>query len=234
MTELSDIKVIDLGGSLVVPDRIDTEFLKAFACTLTGYLSQDEARKIILVCGGGTLAREYQKAYREVAAEPQNEAQDWIGITATRLNAELLKQVFSSYCPLPVITDPTDVTVFAGRILVAGGWKPGFSTDYDAVVLAGRFSADAVIDLSDIPMVYTDDPKKNPEAEPIDKISWADFRAIIGDKWVPGINSPFDPIAAALAAENRIKVIVADGRNIENLGDILEDREFEGTVIGPD
>ena len=83
-------------------------------------------------------------------------------------------------------------------------------------------------------MVYTDDPKKNPDAEPIDKISWVDFRAIIGDKWVPGINSPFDPVAAALAAENRIKVIVADGRNIENLGAILEDGEFEGTVIGPD
>ncbi len=124
MTELSDIKVIDLGGSLVVPDRIDTDFLKAFARTLTGYLSQDEARKVILVCGGGTLAREYQKAYREVAVEPQNEAQDWIGITATRLNAELLKQLFSSYCPLPVITDPTDVTVFAGRILIAGGGSP--------------------------------------------------------------------------------------------------------------
>jgi hypothetical protein len=41
---------------------------------------------------------------------------------------------------------------FSGRVLMAAGWKPGFSTDYDAVVLAERFGARIrILMLSNIP-----------------------------------------------------------------------------------
>ena len=78
----------------------------------------------------------------------------------------------------------------------------------------------------------TDDPRKNPDAKPIDSISWADFRAMVGDEWVPGKNAPFDPIASRLAQEAGIRVICADGRNTENTLAILNGEAFEGTVIG--
>ena len=130
-------------------------------------------------------------------------------------------------------TNPTDESVkFSGRILVAGGWKPGFSTDTDAVYLARRFGASKIINLSNIAKVYTDDPRKNPDAKPIDSINWEDFRKMVGDEWVPGKNAPFDPIASRLAQESGIKVICADGRNTENTLAILEGGNFEGTVIG--
>ena len=121
---------------------------------------------------------------------------------------------------------------FTGRVLIAGGWKPGFSTDTDAVYLARRFGANRVINLSNIRKVYTDDPKKNPEAKPIDSISWKDFRKIVGDEWVPGKNTPFDPIASRLAEEAGIQVICAEGHSIENTIAILEGKPFEGTTIG--
>ena len=131
------------------------------------------------------------------------------------------------------MTNPTAEDVsFSGRILVAGGWKPGFSTDTDAVYLAKRFGAKLVINLSNIAKVFTDDPRKNPDAKPIDSISWADFRAMVGDEWVPGKNAPFDPIASKLAQEAGIRVICADGRNTENTLSILRGESFEGTVIG--
>jgi len=121
-----------------------------------------------------------------------------------------------------------------GRILVASGWKPGWSTDYDAVLLAERFGADEVLNLSNIAKVYTADPRLDPEAKPIDRIDWADFRRIVGDEWVPGKNLPFDPIATKKAAGLGLKVVCASGRDLDNLKRILAGEAFTGTTIGPD
>jgi uridylate kinase len=89
-----------------------------------------------------------------------------------------------------------------------------------------------IVNLSNIEKVYTDDPKKNPDAKPLDTISWEDFRKMVGDEWVPGKNCPFDPIASKKAQENKMKVICAGGKNIENIRAILNDKEFFGTTIG--
>lgn len=227
-------KVLSVGGSIVVPNEPDTFFLKNFAKTVKEWLSEDESRKLILVVGGGAPARIYQGAYKDVVGENNydNNTADWIGITATRLNAQLLKSIFGSLCTDDVVYDPTAVEKFSGRILVAAGWKPGFSTDTDAVWLAEKFGAKTVVNLSNIEKVYTDDPKKNPDAKPLDTISWTDFRKMVGDEWVPGKNCPFDPIASKKASELGLTVICAGGKNIDNIRAILEDKDFIGTKIG--
>ena len=230
------ISVLSVGGSIIAPDKVNSAFLSAFLAKIRTYLESNPQDKLIFVCGGGAPARVYQQAYREVISDAQSQdanAQDWIGIKATHINAELVKAIFGNYCLDSVVTNPTAEDVsFSGRILVAGGWKPGFSTDTDAVYLAKRFGAKLVINLSNIAKVYTDDPRKNPDAKPIDSISWADFRAMVGDEWVPGKNAPFDPIASKLAQEAGIRVICADGRNTDNTLAILNGETFEGTVIG--
>jgi uridylate kinase len=157
---------------------------------------------------------------------------DWIGVMATRLNAQLVKAVMSDRCLQDVVTDPTAVKDIRGRVLVAAGWKPGFSSDYDAVLLAERFGADTVVNLSNIEKVYTADPKTDPSARPLDRVSWEDFRGMVGEEWVPGKNVPFDPVASRRAHENGTKVICAAGRNLENLEKILCGGDFTGTVIG--
>ncbi|GHV88997.1 hypothetical protein AGMMS50267_13570 [Spirochaetia bacterium] len=153
---------------------------------------------------------------------------------ATRLNAQLVKAVMGDYCKADVVTDPSQVGPLVGRVLVAAGWKPGFSSDYDAVLLAERFQADKVINLSNIAQVYTDDPRKNPEARPIDRISWADFRSLVGDEWTPGKNVPFDPVASRHAAKIGLTVVCAAGKDLENLKKLLRGEDFFGTVIGAD
>ena len=230
------ISVLSVGGSIIAPDKVNSVFLSDFLAKIKTYLNANPEDKLIFVCGGGAPARVYQQAYREVvsdAAQQDAGAQDWIGIKATHINAELVKAIFGNLCQDNVVTNPTaEEVLFSGKILVAGGWKPGFSTDTDAVYLAKRFGAKLVINLSNIAKVFTDDPRKNPDAKPIDSISWADFRAMVGDEWVPGKNAPFDPIASRLAQEAGIKVICADGRNTENTLAILNGEAFEGTVIG--
>ncbi len=230
------IFVLSVGGSIIAPNQVNTSFLSSFLTEMKKYLANNPESKLIFVCGGGAPARVYQQAFREVAGESENQdtnVQDWIGIRATHLNGELVKALFGELCTDSLITDPTISAIeFKGRVLVAGGWKPGFSTDTDAVYLARRFGAKTVINLSNIAKVYTDDPRKNPNAKPIDTISWEEFREMVGNEWIPGKNVPFDPIASKIAQESGIRVICADGRNLENTIAILNGTPFEGTTIG--
>lgn len=229
-------KVLSVGGSIVVPEKPDTEFLTSFIKMVKEWLSEDDSRKLILVVGGGAPARVYQTAYAEIAKNAGGssalDAADWIGIMATRLNAQLVKASFGDLCQNDVVYDPTASIEFKGKVLLAAGWHPGFSTDNDAVLLAEKHGAKTVVNLSNIEKVYTDDPRKNPDAKPIDKISWADFRKMVGDDWTPGKNCPFDPIASKKADECDMKVICAGGKNIPNIRNILDDKEFIGTQIG--
>ena len=239
-------KVLSVGGSIIAPDAPDAKFLSEFGAMVTDWLLSKKDARLILVAGGGGPARMYQNAYRDVAKTftaqqkkaagfadeaTTNNACDWLGIMATRLNAQLLKTVFGPLCAQDVIYNPTQVGDFTGRILVAAGWKPGFSTDNDAVLLAERFNADTVVNLSNIEKVYTDDPRKNPNAKPLDDISWADFRKMVGDEWVPGKNCPFDPIASKKASELKLTVICAGGKNIPNIRAILDGKDYIGTTI---
>lgn len=237
--------VLSLGGSIVAPEGPDPAFLSSFMSLVRDHLSVDPERRLILVVGGGGPARAWQRAYRDasVAREARagheqggddHDAQDWIGIMATRLNAQLVKALLGPLSPQDVTTDPTSLSIFMGRVLVAAGWKPGFSTDYDAVLLAERFGAKRVLNLSNIAKVYTADPRVDPAARPIDAISWAGFRAIVGDEWSPGKNVPFDPVATRKAAELGLSVICAAGRDLDNLRRILEGESFVGTTIGPE
>lgn len=226
------LTILSLGGSIIAPDKVDFLFLKQFNEALRAYLAEDSDRKVILVCGGGAPARIYQDAYRQVVATPSASDQDWIGIKATHLNGQLLRAIFSDLCSDDLVTDPTAPIEFKGQVLVAAGWKPGFSTDTDAVYLAEKFGGKLIVNLSNIAKVYTDDPKKDPHAKPLDTISWVEFRKMVGDTWTPGKNTPFDPIASRRACELGMKVICADGRNIENTMAILRRKDFVGTLIG--
>jgi uridylate kinase len=227
------VTVISLGGSIVAPEGADGKFLKDFAALVRRLLEEDKERRFIFVVGGGGPARVWQNAYREVCgASFRNDEADWIGIMATRLNAQLVKAVMSEWCFQDVVTDPTVAEPISGKVLVAAGWKPGFSSDNDAVLLAERFNAKTVINLSNIEKVYTGDPRKDPNAKPLDSISWDDFRKMVGNTWVPGTNVPFDPIASRRAQELGLKVICAAGRNLENLEKIIRGGDFTGTTIG--
>ena len=56
---------------------------------------------------------------------------------------------------------------------------------------------------------------------------------IVGDKWTPGLNLPFDPIATKLAKDLGLTVIVANGKNHPNIDKIIEGKNFIGTIIKP-
>lgn len=227
-----NVTVFDFGGSVVAPDTPDTGFLTRFLDFLRRWLAEDNQRRAVMVTGGGGPARQWQNAARQISPEMPDASLDWIGIMATRLNAELVRALLGDLCPDPVVTDPSGDFPFTGRVLAAAGWKPGFSTDFDAVVLAERFGAKEILMLSNIDRIYDKDPQKHPDAKPLKNLSWDEYKSFCGDGWSPGAQVPFDPVATERAAGAGLKLIAAAGNDLENLERILSGRDFTGTVIG--
>lgn len=230
---MSSATVLSVGGSIVVPDGVDVPFLRDLVSLFRSYLETDAERRLVLVVGGGSAARAWQAAARDAREGVTSAELDRIGIAATRLNAEVVRTAFAELCTAPVFTDPTDPGSFTGRVVVGGGWKPGFSTDNVAVHAAETVGASTLINLSNIRQIYTADPKVDVSATPLDSIRWKDLFAIVGDEWVPGANTPFDPVATRKAAELAMTVIAADGRDLPNLRRLLHGESFTGTTITP-
>ncbi len=221
--------VLSVGGSIVVPSTgIDVAFLETFRMLIRQEITK--GHRFIIVVGGGHTAREYQKA-ANVVVKLAAEDVDWLGIHATRLNGHLLRALFRTEAVHRVVKDPTVPLRWHDSVLIAAGWKPGWSTDYIAVRLAKKYGASRIINLTNIDAVYDKDPSKYEDAEPIARITWQAFRKIVGSKWEPGANAPFDPVASKLADRWGMEVVIAKGTDLKNLRAILDRKKFQGTVI---
>ncbi len=223
--------VLSVGGSIVVPNgEINVAFLKEFKKALMAHAKK--GWKFVIVVGGGGTARSYQNAAKAVGTVALDDL-DWLGIHSTRLNGHLLRTVFRDIAHPVMYHDPTRVPHrFKEHVLVAAGWKPGWSTDYVATRIAKRLGAKLVLNLSNIDYLYTADPRKDPNATPICEITWKDFRKMVGNTWDPGMNAPFDPIASRLAHNAGIQAILLNGLNLPNLSKVLDGKSFVGTVVG--
>lgn len=220
--------IFSLGGSLIVPDHIDADFIKSFKQLITDRI--DEYQQFILVAGGGKTARRYIAAAQEVN-NPEDEDLDWLGIHSSRLNGHLLRTVFKKYADPQMITAPEKMTPREAKILIGAGYKPGNSTDYVATLFAKAYGIKTVINLSNIDHVYDKDPYKFEDAQALKHISWDDFQKMVGQEWTPGMNSPFDPVATKMGAELGLKVVVMKGTDLDNLANYLDGKEFNGTEI---
>jgi uridylate kinase len=220
--------VISLGGSLIIPDEIDVDFLEDFKRLILSHT--EKGKKFVIITGGGKICRRYQDVLKKIE-KPSSEDLDWLGIYSTRFNAEFVKILFRDLAEPEIIVDPTLPIKLSKSIIVGGGWKPGWSTDYVAVVLGKQLGAKKVINLSNTDYVYDSDPKTNINAKKIERISWAEYRKLIPAEWNPGLNSPFDPIASKMAEEEGMEVVIMNGKMIDNLAKCLAGENFTGTII---
>ncbi len=223
--------ILSLGGSMIVPEKIDIEFLKSFKKLILEFSKQ--GNKIAIICGGGRICRIYQEAAKEVTCSKIDSFDlDMIGIKSTKLNAELVRSVFGKEAYEKVLDDPEDKIKTDKKIIIGAGYLPGHSTDTDAVLLAKNIGADTIINLTNIDYVFDKDPRTHKDARPMEKLSWKDYLAIIGEEWIPGRSTPFDPVAAKEAMKLKKKVIIINGSDLANLKKCMEGNKFKGTVIG--
>ena len=219
--------VLSLGGSLICPSDFDFNFLKKFKQVIEKYIKKNY--RFVIICGGGKLARTFQEIASK-SSKLSNEELDWLGIYATKINAHLLKDVFSNNANDFIITNPNQKINFKKNIAIAAGWLPGWSTDYDAVLLAKNLGVKEITNMSNIDYIYDKDPKKHKDAKKIEKISWEQYSKLISQKWKAGMNVPFDPVATKEAKKSSMKVCII-GRDLKNLENLLEGKKFKGTII---
>jgi len=212
--------IISLGGSIISPSpgKVNVRFLKKFRKLILKYLKT--GCRFIIVAGGGKVCRLYQKAAAKIT-KVSYEDQDWIGINATRLNAHLLRTIFRREAYPVILDDPKKPIKNHWRLLVAAGWRPGWSTDYISVLLAKRFKINEIIAAGDVRFIYNKDPRKYENAIAIGEISWKNYQKLVGVKWIPGFHAPIDPVAAKLSQKLKIRALIIKGTEIKNFEKVL-------------
>lgn len=221
--------VISLGGSLIVPDEIDTNFVKEFSNFIREYVAK--GYKFVIITGGGKICRKYNEALEQIV-EPSKQNLDWLGIAVTRLNSEFVRIALDDISYESVVLDPDHIPFTDKPVILSAGWKPGNSSDLAAVHSAISIGSNTVINLSNTDYIYDKDPNKNKDANKFEKLSWDEYLKLIPEEWVPGLSSPFDPIASRKAMDKGIQVVFISGRNIDSFKKYLNGEKFEGTILG--
>jgi len=222
---------ISIGGSILAPDGADIEFVRKLAALL---LKKAERHILICVVGGGALARRYIESCRGLGADET--FLDEVGIRATRLNASVLLAAVRENA-YPKVAEDLDEAVTAARhhpIVVMGGTHPGHTTDAVTVFMAEKAHADRILITTNVAGVYTSDPKKDPGARLVERLTPERLVQITGAMpYEAGSKGVIDPVAAKLIARSRIVTYVLDGRDLRNLDAAIEGKKFRGSVIAP-
>ncbi|MFH1327030.1 MAG: UMP kinase [archaeon] len=219
--------VLSLGGSLIIPNNIDTKFLKDFKKTI---FQNSKKYKFIIVCGGGSIARKYIHALQNKDYKTQSMA----GIFCTRTNAKFISLFFNQNPETKIPTTMKKVKEQSKKqdILFCGalGFKPKQTTDSSAAEIASYLKS-KFINLTNVLGLYDKNPKKYKNAKFISKISWKDFYKITTTKgFKPGQHFVLDQTSSKIILKNKIPTYIL-GQNMKNLNNLLKNKEFKGTLI---
>ncbi len=221
---MMSVIALSVGGSILG----DIDYIKKLVFVLKKISRKN---KLYIVTGGGKTARKYVDICRRFGA---NESfLDDVGIDATRLNARLLIAAIGNAYPKPA--NDFDEATIAGKnfpVVVMGGTHPGHTTDAVTAMLAERVKADKLIIATNVDYVYTADPKKYRNAKVLKKLT-ADELIKITSK-VGGeacSKSVVDLLAAQIIARSKIKTFVINGKNLNALKNVVENKKFVGSVI---
>lgn len=221
--------VISLGGSLLTK-QLTPETFKKYSKLFRDLWESDH--QLVVVCGGGRTARAYQELARSLEAEES--ILDRVGILATHMNALLMIASLGETADKRIFRRANDVKRhFGEHILVGGGYLPGCSTDYRAALFARAVRADLIINATDYGGVFDKDPSKYADAKQYDRLSFDDFEKIILKRFKQkaGDYGLFDLKATRLIRRNRIRTIIVDGTDPEEIMRAIHGGH-RGTVIG--
>ncbi len=227
--------IIALGGSLLRPEEAEKRVQWFGQLRQMSVLMEGNDRKLGFVIGGGLPAREGIEIAKTNLSDSYK--LDMVGIAATRLNATIIQQMLLDIgcnvsMTIPTTTDEAAGMFESNNIVVMGGTTPGHTTDAVAVALARDSGASYCVIATNVSHVYDSDPKKNPSAQPIEELTHDELLKITGDEPLkPGQSAAVDPVAVRWASESGIRIAVLDGRDIQNLEDAIEGKEFSGTLV---
>ena len=196
----------------------------------------DKGVEVAVVVGGGNIFRGMKNSAKLGMDQASG---DYVGMLATVMNAIALQSALNQInipCRVqsalainqvaePYIRHRAIRHLEKGRVVIfaAGTGNPFFTTDTAAALRASEINAEAMLMAKNgVDGVYTDDPKTNPNAKKLDKITYDDII-------VNGLKV-MDTSACALCKQNNIPIIVFDFDAKDAITGILNGKEI-GTYI---
>ena len=228
---MKKVIVLSLGGSLIIPDKVNIKFLKEFKKII---LKNTKKYKFIIVCGGGSTARKYINGLSKEKLSKKKFHQGFLGIATTRLNARFMTYFFGNDANKGIPHDMREVknmlrpydVVFCGALRYA----KDETSDGTSAKLANFFKT-IFINLTNVTGLYDKDPSKYKNAKFISKISWKEFGKMANKiKFKPGQHFVLDQTASEIILKNKITTYII-GNNIKQLDNLLNNKKFKGTTI---
>lgn len=207
--------VIRIGGS-VIASPPNPGLMRGYVDVIRGL--RDKGHEVAVVVGGGRLAREFIELARSLGL-PERE-QDELAISISRLFAQALSMMIGGYQwrDIPTTVEEAVRTLRDRGIVIMGGVRPGMTTDTVAALIASEVGADLIIKATDQDGIYTKDPRRHPDAKKLDEISFEGLEKMLAEgKHRAGMHQIIDPEAARILRERRIKTIVVNGFDSENV-----------------
>jgi uridylate kinase len=181
--------------------------------------------QICLVIGGGNIFRGLAGA----AQGMERTQADYMGMLATVINAIAMQSALEragvdtrvqSAIPMMTVCEPYIRRralrhLEKGRVVIfaAGTGNPYFTTDTAAALRAAEMSCDALLKGTSVDGVYTADPKRKPDAERLDRLTYLEF--LSKDLKV------MDASAISLMRENAIPIVVFSIRRPGAFQDVM-------------
>ena len=195
----------------------------------------DGGVQVGIVIGGGNFWR----GVKDGAGKVERVSADRMGMLATAMNCLAVADVFKQLGADARVMTAVDIQGVGERydtrrsieylergsvvLFACGTGQPFFSTDTAAVLRAAEIHADAILLAKNIDGVYSDDPRKNPEAVKFDAIGY--------DEVLARHLAVMDTTATGLAMDNRIPVEVFALAEPENILRVLRGEKI-GTSVG--
>jgi len=220
--------VVSIGGSVLVPGNDDSDYIKK----LTAVIAEvSKAVQIVIVCGGGKIARYYTETGKDLGGTTYQ--LDMLGIGVTRLNAQLLAVSLGelSSTDIPLTAEDAAGRSSPDNIVIMGGTAPGHTTDAVATMIAKEMRADRVVNATSVEAVYSDDPKKNPSAKRFSKLTIDELGEIVYKEHGAGKSSVFDPLGIKIAKEEKIDLLIINGRDLGELRNAILGKDINGTYV---
>ena len=224
-----DTVVVSLGGSVLIPGDDDADHLNK----LSGLLKEMSAEhRLLLVCGGGKIARYYITTGRDIGA---NEKElDELGIMTTRINAKLVSLSLGEFAVdyIPTTVEGAGKAVPGSKIVVMGGTVPGHTTDAVSAMLAEKVGAVRIVNGTSVDAAFTADPKLVKDAKRLHTITHAELNLLVSrGMHCAGPSHVFDPLGASIAAKANIPIYIINGRNMEEMRAAIQGKSIKGTLV---
>ena len=220
--------VLRIGGS-VAASPVNPELINKYVQIIRSLKIQ--GHEVVAITGGGSLAREFIAIAKELGLDVQ--AQDEIAISVSRLFAQLfLKKLGELACTKVALTlEDAAECLKSGKITVMGGLKPGITTDAVAALVAEHVNADLLVKGTDQDGIYDKDPRKNPDAVKLDNLSFDVLQNVLSETThKAGMHQIIDPEAVKVLKRKRVKLIVVNGFDPENILAALKGQKVGTTV----